>query len=94
MKAFGAAASALLLGLLAVYRAVVSPILHALVGGGGGCGYSPTCSEYAVESVRLNGPLVGTWLALRRILRCHPFHPGGYDPPVRVVARRPGSRNV
>lgn len=88
-----AAMTAVLLGLVAVYRAVLSPLLHALLPGGG-CGYVPTCSEYAAESLRLNGPLLGSWLALRRILRCHPFHPGGYDPPVRVHPRRPGPRNA
>jgi len=77
-----AVVTAILLAVLAVYRAVISPVLHALFPGGG-CGYEPSCSVYAVESIRLNGPFVGGLQAVRRILRCHPFHPGGYDPPVR-----------
>lgn len=44
------------------------------------CIYTPTCSEYAIRAVRKYGALRGGWLALRRILRCNPFHRGGYDP--------------
>jgi putative membrane protein insertion efficiency factor len=44
------------------------------------CRYWPTCSEYAVQSIEKYGSWRGGWMALRRILRCHPFHPGGYDP--------------
>ena len=44
------------------------------------CRFVPTCSAYALEAVRRYGPFKGGWLALRRILRCHPFNPGGYDP--------------
>lgn len=44
------------------------------------CRFSPTCSQYAVEAVMTHGALRGLWLAVRRILRCHPFHPGGHDP--------------
>ena len=44
------------------------------------CRYWPTCSEYAVQAIEKYGPWRGGWMALRRILRCHPFHPGGYDP--------------
>ena len=44
------------------------------------CRYIPTCSEYALEAVEKYGALKGGWLALKRLLRCHPFHKGGYDP--------------
>lgn len=44
------------------------------------CGYYPTCSSYALEAVSKHGVIKGCWLGLKRILRCHPFHPGGFDP--------------
>lgn len=64
----------LLLGLIAIYRYGISPLL------GRRCRFYPSCSEYAREAIQLHGPWRGSWLALRRIGRCHPFHPGGYDP--------------
>ncbi|BAL26882.1 membrane protein insertion efficiency factor YidD [Azoarcus sp. KH32C] len=64
----------LLLGLLRVYRYVVSPML------GRNCRFYPSCSVYAVEAVERHGALRGGWLAVKRVGRCHPFHPGGYDP--------------
>ncbi|MEF8792293.1 membrane protein insertion efficiency factor YidD [Thiohalorhabdus sp.] len=47
---------------------------------GRNCRFQPTCSNYAVQALERHGVLRGSWLALRRILRCHPFHPGGHDP--------------
>ncbi|MBE6469018.1 MAG: membrane protein insertion efficiency factor YidD [Coriobacteriaceae bacterium] len=62
------------LALIGVYRRAVSPLLPD------SCIYIPTCSQYAVEAISRYGALKGCWLALRRILRCSPLHPGGYDP--------------
>lgn len=63
-----------MLFLIRLYRRYISPML------GPHCRYTPTCSQYAIEAIEKYGALKGGWLALRRILRCHPFHPGGYDP--------------
>lgn len=64
-----------LLALVRVYQLLVSPLL------GPTCRFHPSCSCYTSECLKLHGPLRGTYLGFRRILRCHPFHPGGYDPP-------------
>lgn len=63
-----------LLGVLGVYRYGISPML------GRNCRFHPSCSEYAAEAVSAHGALKGSWLALKRVSCCHPFHPGGYDP--------------
>ena len=63
-----------LLFLLHAYKAVVSPWLPPA------CRFSPTCSEYAMGAIERFGALTGSWMALRRLLRCHPFHAGGFDP--------------
>jgi len=71
------------------YQWVISPTLHALAGPGCGCRFTPTCSHYAVEALARHGPLGGTVLATRRILRCHPWGPSGADPvPARLTARK------
>ncbi|MBX3242940.1 MAG: membrane protein insertion efficiency factor YidD [Acidobacteria bacterium] len=64
----------LVLDLLGVYKAVVSPFLPPA------CRFEPTCSEYAREAVERYGALRGTWMGLKRILRCQPFCKGGHDP--------------
>jgi putative membrane protein insertion efficiency factor len=69
-----------LLALIALYQHALSPILPALAGPGCGCRFAPTCSHYAAEAVRTHGLLAGGWLALRRLGRCNPLHPGGLDP--------------
>lgn len=63
-----------LLLLIEGYRLALSPLL------GASCRFYPTCSGYAAEAIEKHGALRGTWLALRRIAKCHPWHPGGVDP--------------
>lgn len=60
--------------LLRFYRHQISPLL------GPSCRYQPSCSQYAIQAVEKYGAWKGGWMAFRRILRCHPFRPGGYDP--------------
>ncbi|KAA0214011.1 MAG: membrane protein insertion efficiency factor YidD [Leptolyngbya sp. PLA3] len=60
--------------LIWAYRCTLSPFL------GGQCRFHPTCSRYALEAYRMHGPWLGTRLTVRRVLRCHPFNRGGYDP--------------
>ena len=67
-----------LLALLAFYKRWLSPAVHSL--GMGGCKFLPTCSEYAAMAIATHGPVRGCGLALWRLLRCHPFSPGGLDP--------------
>ncbi|WP_042204120.1 membrane protein insertion efficiency factor YidD [Paenibacillus camerounensis] len=57
-----------------VYRKFISPLKPAT------CRFYPTCSAYALEAIEVHGPVKGSWLAAKRIARCHPFHPGGLDP--------------
>lgn len=64
----------LLIGLLKAYRLVISPLY------GNVCRYYPSCSAYALRAVAVHGAARGSWLAGRRLLRCHPWAPGGYDP--------------
>ena len=63
-----------LIGLLKAYRLVISPLY------GNVCRYYPSCSAYALRAVSVHGAAKGSWLAARRLLRCHPWAPGGYDP--------------
>lgn len=57
-----------------IYQLAISPYI------GAHCRYNPTCSAYFIEAVEKYGALKGSWLGIKRILRCHPGHPGGYDP--------------
>jgi putative membrane protein insertion efficiency factor len=66
--------SRLLLAAIRGYRYLLSPWW------GGQCRFTPTCSEYAMDAVRAHGSLGGSWLAIRRISKCHPWHQGGFDP--------------
>jgi len=61
------------IGLIRLYQLATSPFPSP-------CRYEPTCSAFTAEAVRRHGALMGLWLGTKRILRCHPFHAGGYDP--------------
>lgn len=66
--------SYILLAPIYFYRSAISPMFPP------SCRYVPTCSQYAVEAIKKYGPFKGTWLAVKRILRCHPWGGSGYDP--------------
>ncbi len=75
----------LLIGLLRMYRLLISPLYGQV------CRYHPSCSAYALDAVTRHGSLKGSWLAVRRIGRCHPWAAGGYDPvPDRFTWRAVG----
>lgn len=60
--------------IIKIYRLFISPLKPPT------CRFVPTCSEYALQAIEKHGIIRGGYMAVRRILRCHPFHPGGYDP--------------
>ncbi|ADP10828.1 conserved hypothetical protein [Erwinia sp. Ejp617] len=66
--------SRLLIALIRVYQRVISPLL------GPHCRFHPSCSQYGIEALRRFGMIKGSWLAMKRLLKCHPFNPGGDDP--------------
>ncbi|NCO68252.1 MAG: membrane protein insertion efficiency factor YidD [Nitrospirae bacterium CG_4_10_14_0_8_um_filter_41_23] len=63
-----------LISLIRLYKYIISPLLPV------SCRFTPTCSEYSIDAINKYGTIRGFYISLRRILRCHPFHPGGYDP--------------
>ncbi|MDZ4658829.1 MAG: membrane protein insertion efficiency factor YidD [Bythopirellula sp.] len=65
----------ILIGAVRCYQWTISPLL------GRCCRFEPTCSVYFIEAVKKHGALRGAFLGVRRVTRCHPWHPGGYDPP-------------
>jgi uncharacterized protein len=64
----------ILISLIKLYQKVISPLTPP------SCRFYPTCSHYGIEAVEKHGALKGSWLAVRRISKCHPFHEGGFDP--------------
>jgi putative membrane protein insertion efficiency factor len=63
-----------LIAALRGYQLAIRPLL------GANCRFFPSCSDYALEAVERHGAALGTWLAMKRLAKCHPYHPGGYDP--------------
>ena len=61
-------------GVIRTYQILLSPVL------GNNCRFHPNCSTYAIEAINQHGAMGGAWLAVKRITRCHPWHPGGFDP--------------
>jgi hypothetical protein len=70
------------LGLIRAYQILISPLFPRT------CRFSPSCSRYAYDAIRIHGVPTGICLGLKRILRCHPFNPGGYDPVPRPAHAR------
>ncbi|MEH6557624.1 MAG: membrane protein insertion efficiency factor YidD [Oceanicoccus sp.] len=64
----------LFISFIQCYRYLISPLMASH------CRFHPSCSSYAIQAIERYGAFKGSWLAIKRLLRCHPFHPGGYDP--------------
>lgn len=75
----------LLMLLIRIYWVTLSPLI------GQACRYEPSCSRYTYTCLERFGPFRGSWLGLKRICRCHPFHPGGFDPPPELPSRTPAN---
>jgi len=78
----------LLVALVRLYQRAVSPLLRLTVGNV--CRFEPSCSQYAVACLQGHGAVRGSLLSIVRLCKCHPFHPGGYDPPPVPKAILPG----
>lgn len=74
----------LLIALLKFYKYFISPLL------GNNCRFYPSCSSYALEALQLHGAIIGSYLTLKRLLRCHPFHEGGIDPVPEKFGKKNG----
>ena len=85
-------AQTILIFAVRVYRWTVSPALVFLFGPGGGCRFTPSCSQYAMDAIRARGALAGGWRAAGRICRCHPWGDCGHDPaPEKEFRIRPSA---
>jgi len=80
LRACTALPSRILVLLIRLYQRTVSPLLPVVSLGTCGCRFTPTCSHYAAEAIRTHGAIAGVGLALARLLKCTPRHPGGFDP--------------
>lgn len=77
-----------LIFLIKIYQRLLSPIL------GTHCRFQPSCSHYAIEAIKTHSVMKGTWLTVKRILKCHPLHEGGHDPvPPKSTCNHPHKRN-
>jgi uncharacterized protein len=85
---------AILIFAIRVYRWTISPALIFIFGANYGCRFTPTCSQYATEAIRSRGVIVGSWLALKRICRCHPFGKCGHDPVPKSDGRKAESEKI
>ena len=80
-------AATILIFAIRVYRLTISPAQAFLFGPTGGCRFTPTCSQYAMDAIREHGALAGVWLAMKRTCRCHPWGGCGHDPAPTVEVK-------
>ncbi|MBS3954535.1 MAG: membrane protein insertion efficiency factor YidD [Methylomicrobium sp.] len=74
----------LLIAVIKFYKYFISPLL------GNSCRFHPSCSSYALEALHMHGAAKGSYLTIRRLLRCHPFHEGGFDPVPKIFGKKNG----
>ena len=74
--------SSFFIGLIRIYKKFISPLFPRC------CRFTPSCSTYAIEAIEMHGVIIGLWLTFKRLLRCHPFCRGGYDPVPPVKSKK------
>jgi len=74
--------NSVLIFFIKIYKYCISPYLHS------NCRYLPTCSEYFIDSLKLNGPFIGAWMGMKRILKCHPMGGEGFDPAKKIKLKK------